>query len=99
MTPFVQVPRLVQDRVKLWMQVVRLVFGSFASALTCPTLSTLGILYFVFCIFIWKICICISIPNHQYTWEQQKSFDEDRVLSFLPLKMRTDLALQVESET
>ena len=31
----------------------------------------------------------------QYTWEEQKSFDEDRVLSFLPLKMRTDLALQV----
>ena len=31
----------------------------------------------------------------QYTWEQQKSFDENKVLSFLPTKMRTDLALQV----
>ena len=30
-----------------------------------------------------------------YTWEQQKSFDENKVLSFLPTKMRTDLALQV----
>ena len=45
-----QVPPLVQDRVKLWMQ---------------------------------------------YTWEHQKSFDENIILSFLPAKMRTDLALQV----
>ena len=48
---FMQVPKIVQDRVKLWMQ---------------------------------------------YTWEQQKSFDENNVLSFLPTKMRTDLALQVK---
>ena len=31
----------------------------------------------------------------KYTWEQQKSFDENDILSFLPTKMRTDLALQV----
>ena len=49
-----QVPGLVQQRVKLWME---------------------------------------------YTWNQQKSFNEDVVLSFLPLKMRTDLALQIHYRT
>ena len=31
----------------------------------------------------------------QYTWEQQKSLDESKFLSFLPRKMQTDLALRV----
>ena len=35
----------------------------------------------------------------EYTWNQQKSFNEDNVLSFLPLKMRTDLALQIHYRT
>ena len=30
-----------------------------------------------------------------YTWEQQKSFDETKVLEFLPPKMRTDIAMRV----
>ena len=49
-----QVPNVVQTRVKLWMH---------------------------------------------YTWNQQNSFNEDKVLSFLPLKMRTDLALQIHYPT
>ena len=35
----------------------------------------------------------------QYTWEHQKIFDENKVLSFLPPKMRTDLALKVHFAT
>ena len=35
----------------------------------------------------------------QYTWEHQKIFDENKVLSFLPPKMRTDLALKVHYAT
>ena len=35
----------------------------------------------------------------EYTWNQQKSFDENKVLSFLPLKMRTDLALLIHYRT
>ena len=31
----------------------------------------------------------------QYTWEQQKTLDENKFLSFLPKKMQTDLALRV----
>jgi hypothetical protein len=49
-----QVPSLVQQRVKLWME---------------------------------------------YTWRQQKSFNESHILDFLPLKMRTDLALQIHYRT
>ena len=49
-----QVPSLVQQRVKLWME---------------------------------------------YTWRQQKSFNENNILDFLPLKMRTDLALQIHYKT
>lgn len=34
-----------------------------------------------------------------YTWERQKSFDENEVLDFLPLKMRTDIAMRVHYHT
>ena len=34
-----------------------------------------------------------------YTWERQKSFDEKQVLEFLPLKMRTDIAMRVHYHT
>ena len=34
-----------------------------------------------------------------YTWEHQKIFNENEVLSFLPPKMRTDLALKVHYAT
>ena len=34
-----------------------------------------------------------------YTWEQQKTFDENKILDFLPLKMRTDLALSIHYHT
>ena len=43
-------PKVVQDRVKLWME---------------------------------------------YSWQQQQNSDENKILSFLPGKMRTDLALRV----
>ena len=45
-----QVPKLVQDRVKLWME---------------------------------------------FSWEQEKNMDEQKLLSFLPGKMKTDIALRV----
>ena len=35
----------------------------------------------------------------EYTWEHQKIFNENEVLSFLPPKMRTDLALKVHYAT
>jgi hypothetical protein len=35
----------------------------------------------------------------EYTWRQQKSFNESHILDFLPLKMRTDLALQIHYRT
>lgn len=47
-----QVPKVVQDRVKLWME---------------------------------------------YSWQQQQNSDENKMLSFLPGKMRTDLALRVRN--
>ena len=31
----------------------------------------------------------------QHTWKTQKSFDELAILEFLPVKMRTDMALDV----
>ena len=34
-----------------------------------------------------------------YTWSQQKSFDEHAMLSYLPLKMRTDIAMRVHYST
>ncbi|XP_059083326.1 uncharacterized protein LOC131880663 [Tigriopus californicus] len=34
-----------------------------------------------------------------YTWELQKSFDEAKVLEFLPLKTRTDIAMRVHYPT
>ena len=34
-----------------------------------------------------------------YTWEQQKSFDEAKILEFLPLKTRTDIAMRVHYPT
>ena len=46
-----QVPKLVQDRVKLWME---------------------------------------------FSWEQEKNMDEQKLLSFLPGKMKTDIALRVD---
>ena len=45
-----KVPKVVQERVKLWME---------------------------------------------FSWEQQKNCDENKMLAFLPGKMRTDLALRV----
>ena len=44
-------PKLVQDRVKLWME---------------------------------------------FSWEQEKNMDEQKLLSFLPGKMKTDIALRVD---
>jgi cyclic nucleotide gated channel beta 1 len=35
----------------------------------------------------------------QYTWRTQKSFDEAGILDHLPLKMRTDVALDIHYET
>ena len=34
-----------------------------------------------------------------YTWTQQKSFDEHAMLSYLPMKMRTDIAMRVHYST
>ena len=34
-----------------------------------------------------------------YTWSTQKSFDENKILEFLPLKMRTDIAMRVHFST
>ncbi len=34
-----------------------------------------------------------------FTWDQQKTFDENKILELLPLKMRTDLALSVHYHT
>ena len=34
-----------------------------------------------------------------YTWAQQNTFDENKVLEFLPLKMRTDIAMRVHFAT
>ncbi|CAG2112295.1 unnamed protein product [Medioppia subpectinata] len=34
-----------------------------------------------------------------YTWNQQKTFDENKILDLLPLKMRTDLALSIHYHT
>ena len=35
----------------------------------------------------------------QFTWRTQKSFDEAAILDHLPLKMRTDVALDVHYDT
>jgi hypothetical protein len=34
-----------------------------------------------------------------FTWDQQKTFDENKILGLLPLKMRTDIALSVHYHT
>jgi hypothetical protein len=34
-----------------------------------------------------------------YTWSTQKSFDENKILEFLPPKMRTDIAMRVHFST
>ena len=34
-----------------------------------------------------------------YTWAHQNTFDENKVLEFLPLKMRTDIAMRVHFAT
>ena len=34
-----------------------------------------------------------------YTWAQQNTFDENKVLEVLPLKMRTDIAMRVHFAT
>ena len=34
-----------------------------------------------------------------YTWAQQKTFDENKILDFLPLKLRTDIAMRVHYKT
>jgi hypothetical protein len=34
-----------------------------------------------------------------YTWSTQKSFDENKILDFLPPKMRTDIAMRVHFST
>lgn len=35
----------------------------------------------------------------QYTWKTQKSFDELAILEHLPVKMRTDVALDIHYQT
>jgi hypothetical protein len=92
-----QVPSLVQQRVKLWMEYTWRQQKSFN-----PSKDDFAL------VSVYPMVLLCQVPSlvqqrvklwMEYTWRQQKSFNESHILDFLPLKMRTDLALQIHYRT